>query len=310
MGRQRTHRTRETRLGLIASRQFGLFTRAQAIDLGYTPNMISKRLASGLWVRVDHNVYRFASTPPSWNQRVLAACLAGPAVASHRAAGCIWSFPGMTDDLVEVTALRHRRRRASEVVWHESFHLEERDVTELEGIPVTRPVRTFLDLAVVLTDNHLEEVLNEGIRRNLLSAPAIWRRLEQLGPLRPGALRARRTLEQHIPTRHPSGTPLETRYLQLVRKAGLPTGIPQFEVRRPDGRRAYIDFAYPELGLAVELDGDASHFGARRSRDDQTRENDIVAAKGWRFLRFDWDDVTKRPGYVVQMLGIALRPSA
>lgn len=306
---QRTHRARETRLGRIAAGQFGLFTREQAIELGFTPNMISKRLACGAWVLVDHNVYRFAGTPSSWNQRVLAACLAGPAVASHRAAGRIWDLPGM-DDVVEVTALRHRRRRASDVVWHESFHLEERDVTEIDRIPVTRPVRTFLDLAGVLTDNELEEVLNEGVRRNLLSVPAIWRRLEQLGTLRRGAGSARRALERHIPGQRPPEGVLETRYLQLVRKAGLPTGTAQYEVRRPDGRRAYIDFAYPELMLAVELDGDASHFGARRSRNDQTRENDIVATGRWRFLRFDWDDVHRRPGYVVDTLRTALEPVA
>lgn len=75
---------------------------------------------------------------------------------------------------------------------------------------------------------------------------------------------------------------LETRYLQLVRNAGLPTGIPQFEIRR---------------------------LGARRSRNDQTREND-AGALGWRVLRFDWDDVNKRPEYVLQMLRTALRPSA
>lgn len=269
--------------------------------------MIAKRLAAGLWVLVDHNVYRLAGTPASWNQRVLAACLAGPAVASHRSAGVLWSLPGMSDQVVEVTALRHRRRKASDVIWHESFHLEERDVTEIDGIPVTRAVRTFLDLAGVLTDDHLEEVLNEGIRRNLLSAPALWRRLEELGPLRRGAGNARRALERHVPGQRPPDGVLETRYLQLIRCAGLPTGIPQYEVRLPNGQRAFIDFAYPELMLGVELDGDASHFGARRSRNDQTRENDLQAVH-WRILRFDWDDVNRRPHYVINTVRTALGP--
>jgi very-short-patch-repair endonuclease len=239
----------------------------------------------------------------------MAACLAGPAVASHRSASFLWNLPCTSDCLVEVTALRHRRRRVRDVVWHESFHLEERDVTEMDGIPVTRPVRTFLDLAGVLRDNQLEEVLNEGIRRNLLSVPAIWRRLEQLGELRRGAGRARRALDRHVPAQRPPDSVLETRYLQLLRKAGLPAGIPQHEVRRLDGTRAFLDFAYPDLMLAVELDGDASHFGARRSRSDQTREND-AGALGWRVLRFDWDDVTKRPDYVLGMVRVALRIGA
>jgi hypothetical protein len=201
--------------------------------------MISKRLASGLWRGVDRNVYAFASTPSSWRQRVLAACLAGPAVASHRAAGWLWSLPGMGGDHVEVTALRHRRRRASDVIWHESFHLEARDVTEVDGIPVTRPVRTFLDLASLLSEPHLEEVLNEGIRRNLMSVPAVGLRLQQLGQLRRGAGRARRVLDSYVPGQRPPESVLETRYLQLIRSAGLPIGVPQYEVRcLPGGAHA------------------------------------------------------------------------
>jgi very-short-patch-repair endonuclease len=305
---QRTHRG-EAALAHLSSTQHGLFTRKQARAAGYSASAISRRLTSGAWIVVDSSVYKHASTPSSWKQRLMAACLAGPAVASHRSAGFLWSLPEMSDELVEVTTLRHRRRRASDVIWHESFHLEERDVIEIDGIPVTRPVRTFLDLAGVLTDDQLEEVLNEGIRRNLVSVPAIWRRMEQLGELRRGAKRARRVLERHVPRQRPPDTVLETKYVQLLRNAGVPTGIPQFEIRKLDGKPAFLDFAYPDLMLGVELDGDASHFGARRSRSDQARENDLQAL-GWRILRFDWDDVTKRPDYVVQMVRAALRPSA
>jgi very-short-patch-repair endonuclease len=271
--------------------------------------MISKRLASGLWRGVDRNVYAFASTPSSWRQRVLAACLAGPAVASHRAAGWLWSLPGMGSDHVEVTALRHRRRRASDVIWHESFHLEARDVTEVDGIPVTRPVRTFLDLASLLSESHLEEVLNEGIRRNLMSVPAVGLRLQQLGQLRRGAGRARRVLESYVPGQRPPESVLETRYLQLIRSAGLPIGFPQYEVQLPDGRHARVDFAYPELGVGVELDGEAYHYGERADRRDRTRENEL-GALGLRILRFDWEDVTKHPDDVVQLVRTALKLSA
>lgn len=182
-------------------------------------------------------------------------------------------------------------------------------MTQIDGIPVTRPVRTLLDLAGVLSDDQLEEVLNEEIRRNLLSVRAIGRRMAQLGELRRGAKRARRVLERHVPRHRPPDTVLETRYLQFLRKAGLPVGIPQYEVRKLDGKPAFLDFAYPDRMLGVELDGDASHFGARRSRSDQTRENDLQVL-GWRVLRFDWDDVNKRPDYVVQMVRAALRPGA
>lgn len=299
MGSQRTHR--EDALAGAAERQFGAFTREQALRFGFTAAAIKKRLARRAWVLVDRNVYRISATPETWNQRLMAACLAGPAVASHRSAGRILEFAGMPEDLVEVTALRHRRRRASDVIWHESFHLSERDVTQIGGIPVTRPVRTFLDLGVVLSPDELETVLNEGIRRNLLSVPAIARRLEELGPLRHGTGVVRVVLDRQAPGRRAPESVLETKFLQLIRSAGLPEPVPQFRVNLGGGAIARVDFAYPRRRVAIELDGAAYHSGELAERRDRRRDNRLGAV-GWRVLRFGWDDVTRSPDHVVGMM--------
>jgi very-short-patch-repair endonuclease len=299
MGSQRTHR--ESALAYIAERQFGVFTRAQALDAGFTANTIKKRLHRGVWALVDHNVYRMSATPRNWNQRLVAACLAGPAVASHRSAGIIWRFPDMPNEIVEVTALRHRRRRASDVIWHESWHLTERDINEIEGIPCTRPVRTFLDLGVVLSTDELETVLNDGIRRNLLSVSAIGRRLEELGPLRPGTRVVQAVVSRHRTGRRAPESVLETRFLQLVRSAELPEPVPQFEIGLGGGAAARVDFAYPERRVAIELDGAAYHSGEVAERRDRRRDNRL-GAMGWRVLRFGWNDVTRSPDYVLGMM--------
>jgi hypothetical protein len=207
----------------------------------------------------------------------------------------------MPDGIVEVTALRHRRRKSTGVTWHESWHLSERDVTEIEGIPCTRPVRTFLDLGGVLRPDELETVLNEGIRRNLLSVPAIGRRLEELGPLRRGATVVRAVLDRHILGQRVPESVLETRFLQLLRSAGLPEPVPQFDVLLGDGARARIDFAYPERRLAIELDGAAYHSGQLAQKRDRKRDTHL-GALGWRVLRFDWEDVTSAPDYVLAIL--------
>jgi very-short-patch-repair endonuclease len=278
-----------------------VFTREQALHLGFTPDAIKKRLNRGVWVLTDHNVYRISATPETWKQRLVAACLAGPAVASHRSAGIVWEFPGMPDEIVEVTALRHRRRRSPDVVWHESYHLTERDITEVHGIPCTRPVRTFVDLGVVLSSDALEAVLHEGIRRNLLSVPAITQRLEQLGPLRRGTAVVQAVLaRQHLGRRAPESV-LETRFLQLIRSAGLPEPVPQHEVRSGDSVIARLDFAYVDRRIAIELDGAAYHSGDLAERRDRRRDNRLGAI-GWRVLRFGWDDVSHSPDYVVGMM--------
>lgn len=295
MDSQRTHR--DAAIARLSRRQYGIFTREQAVRAGFTTAAIKKRLSRGQWMLADHNVYRMSATPGGWNQRLLAACLAGPAVASHRSAGALWALSGMPNEIVEVTALRHRRRRNSDVIWHESFHLGDRDVTEIEGIPATRPVRTFIDLGVVLSGNELEVILNECLRRKLLSIPAIARRLDEFGPLRPGRCVVSAVLERQVHHLRVPESVLETRFLQLVRSAGLPEPVPQFHIPLAENW-ARVDFAYPSQQIAIEVDGAAYHSGEHTERRDRRRENEL-SASGWRVLRFDWDDVTRRPKYVV-----------
>jgi very-short-patch-repair endonuclease len=303
----RTHHGADARIAHVELRQHGVYSRDQAIEAGFTRGMIDYRLKAGRWSIADSSVYRSASTPPGWEQRLMAACLAGPAVASHRAAAVLWRFPMMSEGIIEVTALRHRRRRASDVVWHESYHLGEREMTVVDSIPITKPNRTLLDLGVVLTSNQLEEVLDDGIRRNLLDIPTIWRRLEELGDLRPGAKRVRALLDSHASSDRPPESVLETRFRQLLRGANVPVPTPQFEIRLESGRTARVDFAYPDLKVAVELDGAAYHSSQSARQRDRRRENDLVAL-GWRVLRFTWADLCDRASAVVNTLRCVHRP--
>lgn len=236
---QRTRGThqRDVIISRHAKRQHGVFTRSQAIEAGFSASAISRRRASKVWETVDFGAYRFAGTPSSLKQRLMAACLLGPAVASHRSAALLWELPGMPAEIIEVTALRHQRRRQADITWHESYHLTERDVTQIDGIPVTRPVRTFLDLAVVLSAPALEEILDDGRRRNLLEIAPIWRRLEELGDLRPGTKRVRSVLESQLDSDRPADSVLETRFRQLLREAGVPIPTPQFEIGMNTRRR-------------------------------------------------------------------------
>jgi very-short-patch-repair endonuclease len=251
-------------------------------------------------VAIDHGVYSVAGTPTSWRQRVVAACLAGPATASHRSAGILWDFPAMPTEIVEVTAVRHLRRHARNVVWHESFHLTDRDVTEIDGIAVTRPVRTFLDLAVVLDVKSLEEVLNDGMFRNLFSIPEIWRRWERLGPLRHGAGQVRALLDSYSVDERPTESTLEIRFFQLLREAALPMPTKQHWVHAGDFHRR-IDLAYPERRLAIELLGGWFHFGEPKEVKNRNRRNKL-GILGWRVLEFTWNDLEKKADSVISLL--------
>jgi REase_MTES_1575 len=294
-----------THLAKACNSQHGAFTRSQFLEAGFTRDQLRYRIRTGEVVAVDDRVYRQVGTPPGWKQRLMAACLAGPAVASHRSAGILWDFPGMPDDLVEVTALRHRRRKSGGITWHESYHLSEREITEIEGIPCTRPVRTFVDLGVVLTADELETVLNEAIRRNLLSGAAIGRHLQDLGVLRRGSAVVRAVLDRHVPGQRAPESVLETRFLQLIRSSGLPEPVPQWEVTLRGGTVVRLDFAFVDRKVAIELDGAAYHGGRLAKQRDRRRDARLGDLR-WRVLRFDWDDVTSAPDYVLSQIKASL----
>ena len=274
------------------------------------PDAIFRRVRAGEWETVDYAVYRVAGTPPSWHQRLMAACLARPAVASHRSAAALLGFVDCDEDLVEVTALRHRRRHRRDVVWHESGHLDSSDVSESEGIPVTRALRTVLDLGLVFDIDRLEELLDDGLRRGWFSTRSVWRRWEQLGgDLRPGGRVVRAVLERKAAGERPVGSILETRFRQLLRRAGLPEPVTQYEVRDGAEFVARVDFAYPDFGVVIEVNGEERHVGRSPRKHDARRDRRLVAL-GLRPLRFHWDDVHKSPDAVARDIQDVIRRPA
>lgn len=290
----------------LARTQHGLFTRQQARTSGFTINQVAHRVALGIWEAVDYGVYRPAGTPSSWKQRLLAACLAGPAVASHRAAAALWSFPGFDDAPVEVTAVRHLRRHAADVVWHESRRLAELDVTEIDRIPVTRAARTIVDLGAVVDDGKLIAALDDAMRKSLTTQAAVEQLLEKLGARRLGSGRVRRTL-----ARRPagSGVPesiLESAFDQLVHSYGLPVPTRQYEIRDGDGALvARVDFAYVAVRLAIEIDSVRYHAGTADWQRDLDRQDQLLALN-WRVLRFTAAHLTARRDWVAGLVTAAL----
>ena len=294
----------------LSERQHGAFSRAQAIGEGMHPSMIERRVRSGEWVRLDYGVYRFAGTPASWRQRLMAACLAGPAFASHRSAAALLGFVDCEEETIEVTALRHRRRHVGDVIWHESYRLDSSELTEVDGIPLTRPLRTVLDMGIVCSADRLEELLDDGLRRGWFATPNVWRRWDRLGgDLRPGGRVVRAVLERKAAGERPLGSILETRFRQVLRRAGLPDPVSQYEIYDGEEFVARVDFAYPAFGVAIEVDGEERHAGRSPRKRDVQRDRRL-SALGFHPLRFYWDEIANSPETVVRDIAAALpRPA-
>jgi hypothetical protein len=145
------------------------------------------------------------------------------------------------------------------------------------GVPTTIPSATAVRLAGCLPLDDAVAAVDRIVQAGLADLDDVR---EIVAAIRgPGAARARAAcaLADGL-----AGSPQETRLRLLFHRAGLPTPVAQFTVRR-DGRFvAAVDFAWPEHRLAVEYDG-LWHGAPAQFGKDRRRLNGITAA-GWRVV--------------------------
>lgn len=302
----------DRRLAPIAAGQRGLLTHGQASAAGMSAEAVKRRLRTGRWEPCHEGVYRIAGSPRSWGQDILAACLAArpDAVVSHRSAARLWGLDGFEEDVVEVTVARPLCHRLTRVIVHRSTDIARTVPASRDGLFVTNPMRTLIDLGAVVRPRLVERALDHAVGRRLVTLGGVRRELESVARRgRRGAGVMRALLEERCGDVGVPDSVLEARMLRICRDHSLPMPICQFEVRL--GRRLLgrVDFAFPELRLAMEVDGYERHASLEAFQHDRARQNDLVAA-GWTVLRFTWDDVRQRPewvaGAILRVLG-ALR---
>ena len=68
---------------------------------------------------------------------------------------------------------------------------------------------------------------------------------------------------------------------------------------------AEVDFAYPHLRLAIEVDGYEVHGTPRAMAKDFVRQNGLVPHR-WSVLRFTWRQVVRTPRAVGAVIAEAL----
>ena len=172
---------------------------------------------------------------------------------------------------------------------------------------MTRPSRTIVDLGAVLPAGELEDVLDRALTKRLLKVEGVEQTLKELtGKGRPGTALVAKILDERALGKDAADGLLEPRMARLLQAAGLPPAEFQHPIHTPDGRfLARVDFAYPELLLAVEVDGWSVHGTPRAMGKDFVRQNGLVPY-GWRVLRFTWAQVVHQPDVVGTTIGATL----
>jgi very-short-patch-repair endonuclease len=272
----------------LASRQYGVVSRAQLSALGLDRGWIQRAVAAGRLIRLHRGVYALGHSAPRDEATWLAAVLAcgSGGVLSHTCAGALWV--GGRWRMPEVTVPYHRRVRG--VITHQA-RLAPADRVQQMGIPVTSPARTLADLAHSLDDEALERVVREAQFRGLFSVQAIQDALRR----RPSV-----ALRELLDDLNPTQSKLEDAFLRLCRRHGIPR--PRAQVR---GKRRRPDFVWHDARLVVEVDSWSAHSSPHAFQADRTLSNAVQLA-GWTILRFTYRDVTRRPRLVAAQVRQAL----
>jgi len=219
------------------------------------------------------------------------------AALSHRSAAALWRIGKELKGRIDVS-VRHRcehRRRGIRVRSRPA--LPATDVVDCNGIPVTSPVRTLLDLATELGPTPLERAINEADKHDVIDPETLRGALHGYAG-QPGIRVLRTVLDRH--TFRLSDSDLEILFRRITAAAGLPPPMTKQHVNGFE-----VDFHWPALGLVVETDGLRYHRTPAEQARDRLRDQAHTAA-GLTSLRFTHYQVAYEPTYVRKILRKAI----
>lgn len=262
----------------LAERQSGVVGRRQLLALGFSEDQIDRRIEMGWLIPILNGVYAVGHRPRllrGWRNAALLAAGARSGL-SNRSAGSHWA---MTKPPGRVHVIAPRSADGIKgIVVHRPRALADGDIVEDQGLRLTSPARTLLDLAAEgASKRALERALDQAeIGRLHLPVVELLPRCRR----RQGAPKLRAVLEWHTAGSTITESEAEEAFLAIVRRAGLPDPIPQCVI---EGR--HRDFAWPSQRIVVEVDGWRFHGTGQAAERDAGRDNELGLA-GWLPLRF------------------------
>lgn len=289
----------------LARAQYGLVTSEQAVRaLG--PGRKARWVAERRLVCVQPRVFRVVGAPETWHQHLMAAALTTEGIISHRSAAELWGLIRPAG-YVDVSVQPARAPRAQPpVIIHRVKDLHPELAVDREGLRLTDPVRTVIDLGLVLPTWAVRDALSRGITTRLFAVDEVQRLRDALGRKgRNGTGTIRELLEERLLTPGDEESVLERRLLLLAQRHGLPPMALQHEVWHAGRFIARVDAAYVERMLAIEVDGYTHHSSPDAFQRDRERQNRLVTL-GWTVLRFTWHDVVHRPTVVARTIRDAI----
>ena len=294
------------RIAAIARQQRGRVSRRQLLAAGLSKAAIGRMISRGLLLPEHAGVYTVAhgaQVPLGRETAALLAC-GDRACLSHTSAAAVWGILEPRAEAVEVTIIAFNSgRRRPKIRLHHSRDLTARDLRVHNGLPLTSPARTLLDLSARLDRRSLERALDEAlVVRKLVSRSQVHEVLGRAnGHAGASVLRA---LMARRGTSSVTHSQAERRCLELIRKAGLPEPRTQLRIAGYT-----VDLVWPEQRVVFEIDGYSFHT-SRFAFDRDRRKDAALKAAGYDPNRLTRDQVMSAPYLAIAAISAALERAA
>jgi hypothetical protein len=278
----------------LAEQQHSVVIERQVQDCGISSRMMNRLIADGWFRRVCPGAFAVAGrTPSRWEDAVAVGLLAGPgAVLSHGTAAAIHGLPGLiAPKLPELTVASPRHPRPPGAVVHRVDHIDPCDIQTRQGLQVTTPARTVVDLARRLDAPLMARILDEGSIARLWTSEEVMACAERVGTKGRRGSVALRALLAERGNEPPADDLLELRMIRVL--APFAPFETQYQLVL-DGELLILDIAWPQWRVGAEVDGWWVRSRSRTKFDRSLSRANLLIAHHWRIahLTSTMDDST------------------
>jgi hypothetical protein len=280
-----------------------LLLRRDAVAGGRSDDELARLVRAGELSRLRRGAYVDSVLPPDAadvHRLLVHATLAGlrrPAVVSHQSAAVLLGLPlwDVPLDRVHVTRRPRAWNDTSRVLCCHVARLRDDEIVMHDGVVVTDPVRTALDLARSLSHEAAVVALDAALREGLLTHDELRTRLFDIAGT-PGSRSAARAV---LFADGRSASVGESRSRVILQRWKQPPSALQFDVLAGDGRLiGRSDFAWEADRLLGEFDGRIKYGRLLRPGQDpgdavfaEKLREDEMRDEGWGVLRWIWSDL-------------------
>src|SRR3954470_2605418 len=163
------NQTRAQELWGLVRQQHGVVARSQLLDLGFSSDAIAHRLRIGRLHPLWRGVYAVGRPDVSQRGWLMAAVLkCGPAaLVSHGSAASLWGLSPWREGVDVVVPYREPRHPRGIRV-HRRLDLGEEHGRWIDGLPVTDPISTLVDVTCGSSETALARMVREADRLDLV----------------------------------------------------------------------------------------------------------------------------------------------